>query len=378
MHLVDATIFYSAESGGVKTYLTAKSQWLARHAHIRHTIVAPASRHHEPEPGLVSLPSVRIPYCNGYRMPVSTWAAAHTLRRLKPDLIEAGDAYQLAWAALRVKKKTGVPIVAFYHSDLLQLAAQRGGLAAGRLVTRYAFHVYRQFDLLLAPSKLMAAKLRGIGLENVVHQPLGVDAATFHPERGIGSLREQLGLAPDTRLLLYAGRFAREKKLALLIDAVERLGAPYHVLLVGSGARIPVSARVSCLPFQNDPRALAGIMAGCDALVHPGDQETFGLVVLEAMACGLPVIGVRAGGVAELVDRDTGLLVEPGSSASLAEGIAALYEADLRMLGANGRSKVLEQFDWSVVFPQLMAHYGSLLGVRQIAGMDQGASYVVE
>jgi len=378
VHLVDATIFYSAESGGVKTYLAAKSHWLARHAHIRHTIVAPASTHHKPEPGLVSLPSVHIPYCNGYRMPISTWAAAHALRRLEPDLIEAGDAYQLAWAALRVKKKTGVPIVGFYHSDLLQLAAQRGGSAAERFVTRYAYYVYRQFDLLLAPSKLMADKLRRLGLENVRHQPLGVDAATFRPDCGAGSLREQLGLASDTRLLLYAGRFAREKKLALLIDAVERLGTPYHLLLVGSGERIPASARVSCLPFQSDPRALAAIMAGCDALVHPGDQETFGLVVLEAMACGLPIIGVRAGGVAELVDRDTGLLVEPGSSAALAEGIAALYETDLRMLGANGRRKVLEQFDWNVVFPQLMAHYGNLVGVRQNASVDREASYVVE
>lgn len=378
MHLVDATIFYSADSGGVKTYLTAKSHWLARHTSIRHTIVAPALHHHEQEAGLVTLPSVRIPYCNGYRMPVSTLAAAHTLQRLEPDLIEVGDAYQLAWAALRVKKKSGVPAVAFYHSDLLQLAGQRGGAAAERFVTRYAAYLYRQFDLLLAPSKLMTAKLRGIGLDNVQHQPLGVDADTFHPGCRSNSLREQLGLAEDVRLLLYAGRFAREKKLPLLIEAVERIGHPYHLLLVGSGDRIPESPRVSCLPFQSDPRALANIMASCDALVHPGDQETFGLVVLEAMACGIPVIGVSAGGVAELVDQQTGLLVKPGSSASLAEGIAALYEKDLRMLGENGRRKVLEYFDWNVIVPQLIAHYTNLLGVRQNAEMEREASYVVE
>ena len=98
----------------------------------------------------------------------------------------------------------------------------------------------------------------------------------------------------------------------MLLEAVHRLGHPYMLLMVGSGMHVPASPRLIQLPFQRNPEALASILASCDLLVHPGDQETFGLVVLEAMACGIPVVGMAAGGVAELVDSDTGLLVTPG------------------------------------------------------------------
>jgi alpha-1,6-mannosyltransferase len=150
----------------------------------------------------------------------------------------------------------------------------------------------------------------------------------------------------------------------LLIEAVERLGDPYHLLLIGSGGELPASPRVTLLPFQRDARVLAALIAGCDALVHPGDQETFGLVVLEAMACGIPVVGVRAAGVGELVERDTGVLVEPGSAPALADGIERLYRAERASLGGNARRKVLEKYDWDRIMPQLMQRYARLLATR--------------
>lgn len=310
-------------------------------------------------------------------MPISTLAAARMLRRLEPDVIEAGDPYQLAWAAVRVKEKAQTPIVAFYHSDLLHFSAQKGGLTGERMAARYAASLYKHFDLVLAPSKITADKLRSIGVENVLHQPLGVDTGVFSPKRKDAGLRARLGLAPDTRLLIYAGRFTAAKKLAVLMDAIELLGPPYHLLMVGSGDQIRLSPRVTCLPFQKHPKELAGLMASCDALVHPGDQETFGLVVLEAMACGIPVVGTSAGGVGELVCKDTGLLVKPGSAVSLAEGVAAIYEHDHRVLGANGRRKVTENFDWNIIVPRLMAHYMQLLDARQNMELAE-ASYAIE
>ena len=81
--------------------------------------------------------------------------------------------------------------------------------------------------------------------------------------------------------------------------------------------------------FRRDQRALARLLASCDVLVHPGDCETFGLIVLEAMACGLPVVGTTGGGVAELVDDSTGLLVAPNNVGSMAAGIEAIFRRDL-------------------------------------------------
>jgi alpha-1,6-mannosyltransferase len=217
-----------------------------------------------------------------------------------------------------------------------------------------------------APSRASLHKLQAIGIRQARHQPLGVDTEIFAPGRRDPWLKRRLGLPADCRLLVYAGRFSREKNLAALIAAVEHLGHPYHLLLIGGGSRISASGRVSCLPYQQDASALASLIGGADAFVHPGQHETFGLVVLEAMACSLPVLGVEGGGVAELVDADTGLLAESGSSASLAEGISSLFSADLPAMGRRARQKAVVRYGWDCIMPQLMRHYETLLGSGQV------------
>ena len=375
LRFVDITMFYTAESGGVRTYLTAKGNWLSQWTNIEHFVVAPDLIDGKLGEKFIGVPSVPIPYASGYRMPWSCRLAAHRIEQLKPDLIEVGDPYQLAWAALRVKDKQGVPAVAFCHSDLPRLVGRRFGTRAQRIATRYLRALYRHFDLVLAPSHVMVSKLCEIGVPNVVHQPLGVDTVLFSPTRRNTFLRSQLGLPQETRLLIYAGRFSREKRLPLLLDAVRRLGDPYHLLMVGSGIRLPPSPRVTCLPFQRDARSLAELIASCDVLLHAGDQETFGLIVLEAMASGIPVVGVAAGGVGELVDSDTGVLVLPGSAQALAEGVDHLYRQDIVMLGVNARRKVVEGYGWERVIPQMMHHYAGLFAAHEHSLFGFEASY---
>jgi alpha-1,6-mannosyltransferase len=157
---------------------------------------------------------------------------------------------------------------------------------------------------------------------------------------------------------------------------VRRLGDPYHLIMIGSGGALPRSDRVTCLPFQHDARDLATLIASCDLLVHPGDQETFGLIVLEAMACGIPVVGVAAGGIGELVESDTGILVPPGSAATLAEGISHMYEKDRVLLGDNARRKTLERYDWNAVIPQVVTHYTTMFGARRRAELESKHLYV--
>lgn len=386
VHLVDATMFYAREGGGVSTYLTAKAKWLAKNTPIRHTIVAPAPEdagcEHVPvESGgsVLTVPAVKIPYApRSFRAPRSLSVAADFMCRLEPDLIEVGDPYHFAWAALKVKREIDVPLVTYYHSDLPALAGRRfGGIAEGA-TRRYLMQLYRRFDLVLAPSAGIAERLRDLGVENVAHQPLGVDTRLFSPDKRNDRLREQLGLPPETRLLVYAGRFTREKKLPMVIDAVHRLGKPYHLLLIGSGDRLPESSQCTFLPFQSDMTVLASLIGGCDMLVHGGDHETFGLVVLEAMACGIPVVGMAAGGVAELVDDETGLLVPPACARMLAEGIDALYRRDVAALGRNARRKAVERYDWSLIVPQLISHYAGLFASHQRAEFEADFQYATE
>jgi alpha-1,6-mannosyltransferase len=369
MHLVDTTMFFATRAGGVQRYLSAKRAWLGRHTGVRHTILAPGERDGEARPGVTTLRirSRLRPY--GFPFPLRLQAWRSALVRLAPDLIEAGDPFTPAWAALHAGQDLGVPSAAFYHSDLVRLVGTRLGPAAEWAAARYVRQLYREFDLVMAPSRHVAARLRDIGLERVVHQPLGVDAAVFHPGRRDPGLRRALGLPPGTRLLIFAGRFAHEKNLPVLLGAFRRLGRRYHLVLVGGGMEIAPQANVSVLDFQTKEIELARLIASCDALVHAGAQETFGLVVLEAMACGLPVVGVAAGGVAELVGEQHGVLVRPGSAAALAEGIEAVYALRPAALGARARAKVERRYSWDCIMQSLLARYRQ----RLLAGSPRGA-----
>lgn len=366
MHVVDVTMFYGGGGGGVTTYLDAKARWLAARTDMRHTIASPNLPPHAGTlaqagpPRTAAIPGLALPGLHGYRLPSSTEAVTQALLRLQPDLIETGDAGPCGWGAMRAARQLGVPLVGFYHSDLPQLVRRRFGHAGERLAQRYVRRLYRHCDLLLAPSAAMVRRLAALGLR-ARQQPLGIDTTIFHPQRADGSLRAELGLPPSARLLVYAGRFNGTKKLDLLGAAVKRLGPPYHLLMVGGRARRRCG-QVSVLPFQANPRALARLLAGCDALVHAGDSETFGLIALEAMACGLPVVVTSAGGIAELVTPGTGVVVEPNNVRSLADGIAALYDGDLAGMGERARRVVCAQYDWKRVLPHLLDHYHALHG----------------
>ncbi len=379
MHIADITMFYAARGGGVSTYLNAKARWLTQRTRIRHTILSPNVQTTTGKTRtLVGIPSMPFPVIHGYRMPRSIAGAARILQGLEPDLIEVGDGGQCAWAALRVKRRLNIPAVAFYHSDLPRLIGDRIGNGPAKAAGAYLAHLYRQFDLVMAPSKQMVEQLDSLGVRGVFHQPLGIDIATFSPRRRANSLREHLNLAPDTRLLVYAGRFTAEKKLPLLIEAVRRLGHPYHLLLIGGGMKLPPLERTTCIPFKRNQQDLARLIASCDVLVHPGDRETFGLIVLEAMACGIPVVGTNSGGVAELVEPSTGILVEPNSVAHLCDGIDAIYRCDIAQLGKNALRRAREQYDWNHIMPQLLQRYAGLLASRERAELEAERIFVAE
>lgn len=366
MHLVDTTLFYSPTSGGVKRYLTAKHAWLAAHTSWTHTIVVPGPGEHFERGGICTLAGYPVPGTFNYRLPLNPRRWMRLLDALEPTLIETGDAFHPGWCAHAVARRRGIPLAGFYHSNLPQVMGRRfGGSVTGPALRRYVRCLYGRCDVVFAPSRLMCAYLNELGVHQTLHQPLGVDVAVFHPQRRMPALRARLGLSPDTRLLVYAGRFAAEKNLPLLLQAFTRLGAPYHLLLIGGEHEGRPARNVTMLPYRRDSRALAACLASADALVHAGTRETFGLVILEAMACARPVVVARAGAFPELVDESVGVLAEPDSAASMAEAIAALYTRDLEAVGAAARARVLRQFTWDRAFHAQTAAYAVLVGAHR-------------
>ncbi|MDQ6618415.1 MAG: glycosyltransferase [Pseudomonadota bacterium] len=365
MHLVDTSMFFAPEGGGVGRYLAVKHAWLKAHTRWRHTIVAPGGETHEDHDIRTYRAPLRVRH--GYRFPLTRAAWSRRIVALQPDLIEAGDPYLLAWASIDAAQRAGVPAIGFYHSDVVGTAALRFGPAGYVVAARYARALYRQFDLVIAPSRHVEARLRELGVDRVACQPLGVDVQTFHPSRRREDLRETLGLGRDTRLLVFAGRFAREKNLDVLCSAMRLLGAPYHLLLIGSGEPPRAPANVTIRPYEHDPAALAGIVASCDAFLHAGDRETFGLVVLEAMACGLPVIAVGGGAITDLVQPHGGLVVGRRDAHALAEGISHVFAQDPHAMGQAARRWVESHYTWDSVLRGLIALYGRLEGAQTVA-----------
>jgi len=360
MHLVDTTLFFSPTSGGVRRYLTAKQTWLAANTQWRHTLLVPGDETRLEPGGVSTLAGWRVPCTFNYRLPLSIAAWTHALEALEPDLIEAGDAFHPAWCARRVAERLRVPAVAFFHSNLPQLIGRRLGRFSERAVGRYVRLTYESLQLVQAPSRQMCDYLRSLGVNRVAFQPLGVDTQIFVPERRREDLRQRLGLAPGVRLLAYAGRFAGEKNLPVLLEAFAHLGPGYHLLLLGGGKAYQAADNVTVLPYRRSSVELAEWLASADALVHAGTAETFGLVILEAMACGRPVVGVRSGAVPELVDESVGVLAERADPAVFARAVRELYDRDLQALGVAARARVLARFTWQRAMQIQQANYAAV------------------
>ncbi|HEY4069730.1 MAG TPA: glycosyltransferase [Burkholderiaceae bacterium] len=358
-HLIDATMFWN-RSGGVRRYIEAKRGWLHAHTDWRHTVATP-----RPEgDGAFSVPSLPLPGSDGsYRWAWRRSATAQALCAAAPDLIEAADPYRLAWSALDAARALGIPAVAFCHSNLERMAALAAGrwhLGAERAARRYAAHLYERFDLVLAPSAAMLAHLNDWGVSNAEHQPLGVDTRVFNPQRRHPAWRRSIGLPDDARILVYAGRFAPEKHLATLAAATGRLGAGHWLVAIGAGPAPPAGERVRVLPPIAHAITLSTALASADVYVHAGDQETFGLSALEALACGLPVVARATEGLAELIDDRVGHGVHADTPQAFADAVAEILAREPRTLRDAARARAL-QHDWEQVVPRLYQRYRRLM-----------------
>ena len=165
MHLVDTTLFFSPTSGGVKRYLTAKHAWLHARTTHRHSILVPGERLQLKPDGISTIPGMKLPGTFNYRLPLSRSRWRSMLDALEPDLIEVGDVFHPAFCAESVARRRGIPLVAFFHSNLTQMLGRRFGDVVEQATARYLRSVYDRFDLVLAPSRAMCAYLQRLGIE---------------------------------------------------------------------------------------------------------------------------------------------------------------------------------------------------------------------
>jgi alpha-1,6-mannosyltransferase len=354
-HLVDATMFWSATGGGVGRYLRDKRRWAVTRAGWRHTWVVTGAC----EPPGKSIGGMPIPFSGGYRLPLRRRHAARLLAGLDPDVIEAGDPFRLAWAAIDAAQQRGIPVTTFCHSNVAAEAGRWLGPPARATMRRYLRHLLVNFDAVFAASRWMVDELRDLGLDNVVHQPLGVDLSRFSAASRCAHWRERLGIPADSCVLIYAGRFAREKNLQVLADTVDRLGSGYVLVAHGAGPYPPRGDRVRVLQYASDPGAVATALASADVFVHAGTRETFGLAPLEALACGTPVVLPAQAGFLDLIDGKAAIGVAAGTADALAEAVRELRTQDPESLRQQACAAALA-FDEQRSFANLFARYAAL------------------
>ena len=121
---------------------------------------------------------------------------------------------------------------------------------------------------------------------------------------------------------------------------------------------------MTVLPYEQDSARLARLLASADALVHAGVHETFGLIVIEAMACGRPVVAVRSGALTELVGDDVGVLAESSDPRTFADAIETLYAQDWQAMGRRAREKVEKLYTWKSTFALQLERYAHLDAAR--------------
>lgn len=380
MKICDLTQFYSPVSGGVKRYLHEKVSFVQEQSADEHLLIIPGERDEMIVNGRAKVYTIRSPLVSKtsrYRALLRLGAVERILERERPDIMESGDPYQMAWKTIASGKALGIPAVAFYHSHFpeayLRSAAKFLGQTATEFVMdlskRYIRSLYNRFARTLVPSPALGQLLTEWGVGSVSNIDLGVNTAVFHPNREPGeALREKLGIPDGRILLLYVGRLAHEKNTRTLFEAFDLLTARapgrFQLLAVGDGLQRDLlkalrekTGAVTWLSYCSDSEELARLYRSADLFVHPGVQETFGLVALESQACGTAVIGIRGSYMDRIIHSDQTYWASENSADALAGAILEAAAQDFKAAGLQASQKVTSLYSWQQVFTRLFAIY---------------------
>ncbi len=295
---------------------------------------------------------------------------AGVIRQFDPDLVHAVTEGPLGGFGRAWALRQDTPLVTSFHTDFPRYAGRYlGGWAVG-LTRRYLRWFHHPARATQTPSDVTREELRALGLPRAVTWGRGVDCRLFTPTRRNERRRLALGAAGKT-LILYVGRLAVEKGMDTLVGAFRAvhaaMGERNVFCIAGDG---PESDRVAReLPFVHrlgflDRVTLADLYADADLFVFPSATETCGLVALEAMASGLPVIGADAGGMRDNVrDGLTGRLVPPGDTDQFAAAILGVLrdEASRDAMAQAARAFAVGR-DWERELDLLVEQYESILG----------------
>jgi glycosyltransferase involved in cell wall biosynthesis len=344
---------YPPEINGVALTIARWADGLRRRGHVVQLVRARQGDQDMPESGdnleTLPLPGFRIP---GYPQLQGGWPARRTVlarwRQTRPDLVHIVTEGPLGYSALRAARRLGIPVSTSFHTNFQHYSRHYhiGWLAAP--IMAYLRHFHNQGAQTLVPTAELAEQLQTLGFQRTRVLARGVDTALFSPHRRDSSLRERWGVAPRSPAVLYVGRLAAEKNLELAVaafEAIRQVRPDARLILVGDG---PMTDRlrarhpgfVYCGMRQGQD--LAAHYASADLFLFPSLTETFGNVVLEAMASGLAMVAFDYAAARAHVESGRGGLLAPfgDGEAFVAAATALVRDNALDTMGQAARRAV--------------------------------------
>jgi L-malate glycosyltransferase len=316
--------------------------------------------------------SRRLSYWASYGLRL--WGSAVSVRKLrrggfKPDLIHA-HVFTAGAVGVVLGRLFGLPLVVTEHSTLFP----RRDLDRGMLKrARYAF---TRADRVLPVSNSLKEAISAYGIEarfEVV--PNVVDVALFHPETDAGSEAGGAARSPGPKRLLFVGRLepTEHKGFPTLVAALSQLRerrSDWHLDVVGDGPSLEdcrrrvegagLAAEVTFHGSRPKPE-VAAMMRASDVFVLPSRFETQGVVLLEAMASGLPIVSTTAGAIPEVVSTRDGILVESGDAAALADALDRVLSGSAQFDRGDIVARARARYSLEAVGAQLVGIYDSVL-----------------
>lgn len=374
MRIALFTDTYLPQTNGVARTLHRLTGHLRRRG-IEHLLFTPKSTpeqfHADPVRPITSIPFFLYPEC---RLALPLMTIRNELNAFQPDLLHLATPFNVGLSGLRYAHKHNLPHIASYHTHFDRYLEYYRMKAIVPLYWKYMKWFHRSCDAILAPSQETVDCLRAQGFSRLGIWSRGVDCELYTPDKRTDDVRARYGITAPV-LLLYVGRIAPEKDLVTLMEAMRLLpdsvSGAVQLLVVGDGPQLPELRTLApenvIFTGYKHGEELAELYASADAFVFPSATETFGNVVLEAMASGLPVIAANAGGSKDLVVSGvTGRLFEPHQPGQLADTLALLVpQADsLAAMGQEGRRAALTR-SWELIFDKLIENYAKAIEQRR-------------
>ncbi len=322
---------------------------------------------------VVAIPSVALPNYPEVRVAAPQCSRVEqAVARFRPDIVHCETEFVIGRMGQRAALRAGIPTVSSYHTDFGRYTEAYGVRWLRGAVTAYIGRFHRRSQRTYTPSDAARADLARLGVNQVEVWGRGVDTETFHPGRRSPEMRAAYRMGSRFNFL-YVGRLAKEKRVDVLLQAFalacETLPPGVaHLTIAGTGPcdaelRAIAPPGVTFMGYLDRRGWLPDLYANADAFVFASTTETLGLVVLEAMSSGLPVLAAPAGGVREhLRDGDNGLAYPPYDTASLARAMITLVsDAALTAKLSRGARQTAEALTWSAEVQRLDRSYREVI-----------------